>query len=705
MIKLNRILILASAIVGLIVLVRQSAVKPTASAQELPSLPPLSFHNELILDRNSHTTQVIADDQYIWAGSEDGIIRWEVKSKKMALFDGEKGLKGEKITALTFGPDGTIYIGTENGLFAFVNNRFESLLGQSEIPIKSIAFKQDGLPMVLTDSWVLHFVEREDFVGWEYLPHYVKNVDVDCGFYFRNAGQIFISSNGHYFMLSGGGLCQYLNGGWQLLFLDGGTIHPRDVSIAPSGDIWMVASFSTNYQSDNGILILTTNGDWQTYSSNNYFGLDWYSEIAIDQNGIAWLASEGGGFASFDGTTINTNHFQDGFNGDAVKDIYVDESNTVWVASRFLVGGQIGNWTTYLNGAVQLQEIAVDNQGHLWLGEEGLNGLAQFDGSSWILHTDEALSNGTAEDIKVTSDGSVWVNLTKDDVPKYSEESKTARFIPAGTYRYFQGEWEETEYFIDVETDRDNNIWIANYDGMHKISQDQTRTTFSGTDIGLKSNINWPSKITSTGTDMWLLVGNYYYTPPAEVAQYDGSSWQIHTPFPVETIEWFDPVDPETPIYSETDDHLIIDIGKSHDGTFWALTQNRIGKYIDETWEIIRIPTPSNITNVDNFSIYHFFFMIDKSGLVWIPTSITNKVTYQERNLFLIYDETNQTWIEREIEDLDFFQYAIMSPDNQHGYISVMMQGQVRSNYPSLIKIGSFRPTSIAYLPFSSTGK
>lgn len=103
-----------------------------------------------------------------------------------------------------------------------------------------------------------------------------------------------------------------------------------------SGNLWV-----TNSRIKNGLKVLKTNGQWQSYSTNTILGKsedNSYSSIVIDKNNVKWIATSFGGVIAFNETTNTFKKMT--FGADAgnlpttdVRSVALDTKNQLWIGT------------------------------------------------------------------------------------------------------------------------------------------------------------------------------------------------------------------------------------------------------------------------------------------------------------------------------------------------------------------------------------
>ena len=110
--------------------------------------------------------------------------------------------------------------------------------------------------------------------------------------------------------------------------------------------------------------------------------------IAFDNNDSVWVGTNNG-LAQFDGISTTGWKIYKTDSSDIpannVTAIQVDESNVKWIGTSNgkLASFNNGVWTTVKSFDLAINDIAIDNQGGVWVAKNGTPGLARFYDSTW----------------------------------------------------------------------------------------------------------------------------------------------------------------------------------------------------------------------------------------------------------------------------------------------------------------------------------
>ena len=280
-----------------------------------------------------------------------------------------------------------------------------------------------------------------------------------------------------------------------------------EVSVAGDGQIWVGARWLIPEAGGLGIL---QPGDrtWQTFPQRaTPLPSEFINDIEFAADGAAWMGV-GGGLVQFDPATDEWQVFtvaNSPLEVGNVRDIALAADGTVWLIDSDSNGfgdavwrfdGQ--NWTDFRVGAelpaeweppfVDLDNIAIGPDGHVWVTSTTLFGVAEYDGSQWIAHaTDEA----NFDRLVFAANGDLW--LREDPV--------------GGAPGFWKFDGTSFEFFPvaggagDIAADDDGTVYFADISG-NLFRTDDGGTTVTTFLSGLSQIIE--IAIDPNSSDLWL---------------------------------------------------------------------------------------------------------------------------------------------------------------------------------------------------------
>ncbi|MCK5120268.1 MAG: hypothetical protein KAQ78_11830, partial [Candidatus Latescibacteria bacterium] len=281
-----------------------------------------------------------------WLNLEDEADRFDQGA--WTVYTTENGLSGNRVRAMTFGPDGSLWV-VANGLCRF-----------------------DG------KTWT-SYAQDESFPKGR-----IRDVAVD------REGGVWLAGNRGLYRFDGKRVTSHL-GGWT-----------GCVTVDHQGWVW-----SGGWEQGTSVY---DGQAWKTYTERDGLSDNDVMDLTSDAHGSIWIATSGRGVNRFDGKTWTHYTTEDGLRDNHVNLIAADQAGNIWIAmddngvSRF--DGKM--WTNYgkrdgLAGR-NARALMGDREGFAWVATEN-NGLSRFDGKRWIT----GICNEEVRSIVQGPDGRIWL--------------------------------------------------------------------------------------------------------------------------------------------------------------------------------------------------------------------------------------------------------------------------------------------------------
>jgi len=216
----------------------------------------------------------------------------------------------------------------------------------------------------------------------------------------------------------------------------------------------------------NGLLRYDTQGKGkiEVYDNTNKLLSNGIFSIAIDQKGLPWVGTYGGGLSHFNGSNWKNYNTPDGLNDAFIYDIQIEKDN-IWLATWSGVnfskwdsnhkdswksltvensnGGLIDNW---------VYAVEIEKSGRLWFGTE--SGVSTFHKGKWksFNHSDGL----SAPYKKVKQDNQAIVSLFQGQ-HHASQASPAIPNIQTADYK--------PNYIVSMHLDKKNRLWIGTWGG------------------------------------------------------------------------------------------------------------------------------------------------------------------------------------------------------------------------------------------------
>jgi ligand-binding sensor domain-containing protein len=193
------------------------------------------------------------------------------------------------------------------------------------------------------------------------------------------------------------------------------------VRAAPDGRLWVAAHESWRPDGGIGVLDPATNA-WTTYSNwDSPLPSNFVNDLAFGPGGVVWIATENGLVKKVgDSWTVYTTANAPLLHN-TIQRIDLDAAGHVWLNNsnprdnnaaifkfdgsswqKFQVGQQLP-WSPPWNA---LNDVMVDHNGHVWVTNKVLNGVAEYNGTSWTLR---GANVDRFDGIEEDTAGNIWL--------------------------------------------------------------------------------------------------------------------------------------------------------------------------------------------------------------------------------------------------------------------------------------------------------
>jgi len=193
----------------------------------------------------------------------------------------------------------------------------------------------------------------------------------------------------------------------------------RFVRWAPDGALWVAARWP--FWGEGGVGVYDFSADaWTTFANwETPIPSDFVNDVAFAADGSAWIASNGGlVHKSGVNWTVYT-AANSPLENDEVGDVSIAPDGHLWVNNSGPAGGFVFeydgvNWTKFAitidlpwSGPWgELSDVLAGRDGRIWVTHAVLDGVAEYDGTSWTLHGDGVVRFGNVEEDQT---GNLWM--------------------------------------------------------------------------------------------------------------------------------------------------------------------------------------------------------------------------------------------------------------------------------------------------------
>lgn len=483
------------------------------------------------LPYSSRIDDIVVQDDYVWADTNGGLLRWNKLDGSYEWFTEENGLLSNRISALYVDSNNKLWVGTNKGIQRFDGSAFTTLISENE----------------------------------EYPELYFSEI-VEAG-----DGTMWFAGNLGVWSFDGTTWTTYTPENSELLF-----DYTRCITIDSEGVIWI--SYSSNWiegkEESFGVASFDGSG-WRNYSvDNSGLGTNNIDVITVDSKNVKWFGSQyedKEALWSFDDTSWASYEIE------YVTDLEVDSSGTLWVASGSWVSlntWYVGmpapssplksfdgsTWTDHYydehlpNPITGFWGIEVEPDGTQWFvtgnNTYGNMSLHSFDGSMLHSYYTDGPRDHTIYDVMVDNKNDLWI-ATHYGITKYDGNTwEQISFYDDPSLIY---EGHEAHLLVDKVTclvqDADNLVWTTSMNGLRTYDG----TTWSRIDLISDSGYirNAYHRVQDIAVDhdnvKWF-ASNY------QIESYDGETWQIHknnevwvrrVAVDLDNVKWFGILDAE----------------------------------------------------------------------------------------------------------------------------------------------------------------
>ena len=278
---------------------------------------------------NRNVKSMLLEDKVLWVGTSGGVIRYDTRTDDYRLFDARNGLLsngifhvsklGDKILAGTYGGGMSLYDPAKD---TWENYNIPDGLGD--------AFVYGALKVANGDVWVATWSGANRIRGgalkdrskWDlFTVENTKNGLPNDWVYGVAEGK-----NGEMWLATEGGLARYKDGKWDNWNHAKGLGAPFENvkdDIKFDSDPAQVSLHHAKQKEEMGLKGITV-----AYNPNYIVALQ------VDNEGIVWAGTWGGGLARFDGKTWRNYTVKDGLPGNHVFMLHKDPKGKLWVGTN-----------------------------------------------------------------------------------------------------------------------------------------------------------------------------------------------------------------------------------------------------------------------------------------------------------------------------------------------------------------------------------
>jgi serine/threonine protein kinase/ligand-binding sensor domain-containing protein len=460
---------------------------PTAPSAEI-SAPPgwTSWGNA------NFVSALARQDAILWAGSQAGLVRWNLADGSYAKLGVAEGLASSHINDVLVTDEGVLWVATDGGISrsdggAWITFDWTDGLDSNYVQ----TLHRDAAGGLWAGS---HGGERGlnyyDGSGWGPPPLPPLPVDwPDVQAIASNpAGNLYVGLLDH-------GLAAFDGEEWSLFSTDDGLpgqhvealmwaddtlwvsaggvvqLDPQageiqtvpqlsDVSIyamyqTGEGDLWFAGE-------DGALRLQPTIGDWEHFKSAPGALPDRpVTDVLTDQDGV-WLSTNGDGVVFYDGRSWEIWATDDEIGGNLIEAIREGPDGALWFAhpgsglSRYVPQDDVWQSFGEAEGALDWPAPAIDGEGNLWIGDYAQ--LARYDGQTWQRFSPPELEDLEIWAIEIDNAGALWI-VTNGGLVRHDPAADTWDTFTGADHPIFEDIW-------SILASRDGTVWVGGEEGL-----------------------------------------------------------------------------------------------------------------------------------------------------------------------------------------------------------------------------------------------
>jgi len=392
----------------------------------------------------------------VWIGTMEGLAR--LKDDEFTIYTKENGLPAIDVRSVIISPEGNLWVGTTNGLYEMKGKKFIAHSGKNGLSSKQISclyFDRGGQIWVGTMDQAVYFLSRGKWGHFK--PGH--------GPVYRYTNAITQTPEGFFWTATPNGLGRYNMARWNVILTqhDAGSSNITDCKVDSRGRFWISTPNSAGYYVE---------GKFTRFTTSNGLTSSDISAMAVGKDRM-WLATSQG-ISSID-----------------------DEEN-------------VYNFNTPVTlSSNNIISVNYDGRGSVWLGTSD-NGINRYVEEKWSFYTQKnGLLNNHIRMITPGPEDSFYfattngISIFKD---KLWSVIKRDHGLAGKDVR-------------DMVFDCNNRLWVATSSGISSISGNDI--TNYRTDTGIPSNDVWTCALDSTGAVWFGTIAGIVIFKNGDITAYD----------------------------------------------------------------------------------------------------------------------------------------------------------------------------------------
>ena len=528
-----------------------------------------------LVDNYVYSVIQAREPRHIWVGTREGVGIYDGKME-WAKFAQNDSLINQKVNAILQDSNENFWFGTENGMSKFDGEQWTHYPNQS-MP-SNILVPLTKITCLFLDSKNNIWIGTR---GRGVIKYFVNNEDEQWEHYYTGCP---------------------------------GIMNITAINEDSKGNMW----FGTL---DSSVCKFDGDTSWTHYREIESVG-NRINVIFKDQSGTLWIGSNSGVSSTIDGSQWDNSKVE---NVPSIQAIVEDREGTIWFATDDGVLYKYDRISCY-KSSVQLESrtritlMIQDSAGYVWLGTEG-NGISRLHLNWQLFDKDNSgLEDNYIMGIAEDRDGNLWIATDSNDIFKYDCIMFERKYVSLG--------WEGMNEVNSILVDKDNYIWCATENGVHRFDGKNKWDSFLAPQHDLADNIV-KTVFQDQNGKIWVGTRN-------GVSRFDGQFKTIST-LPSITINaiwedhighlWFGTAGKG--VFEFVDDSVIINFNTSNgmidndvtaiiqdkDDVYWFATRDGISKWDRENNRWTTVTEESGLHHNYVQSLFK-----DHSNNIWVGT-------------------------------------------------------------------------------------
>ena len=408
-----------------------------------------------------------ARDGSLWIGTQEGLYNFDGERFTIYNSGNTAEMKSSSIYALVEDQEGTMWIATRDGLLEFRDNNFK------RYSIKDGLTSNSLLSLCIDRQGVLWIGSMGGGVV-QYFDGYFKPYAFEGDLRFGTIWSLYCArDSGMWIGTSSAGVARIKNGRESRYTMRGGMLTDviRSISEGQDGSIWIGSHLGVNRIKDGKISTLT---------SKNGLTSEVVMQLFVDSQGSLWIGTGGGGLNRFAQGKIISLTSKSGLTNDNVLSFLEDREGNLWVGTADGLNQYKDEAFTTFTFEEGLSNDVVwcsleDSKGAMWLGtNSGLNRVQRSGIQSYRMKN--GLSNNTVRALCEDSKGTLWIGTYGGGLC----EMKNGHIVRSSLNR------PQLAFVYSIFEDPVHVLWIGTSDGLFSVVDGRLRR-YSSSD-GLTGN-------------------------------------------------------------------------------------------------------------------------------------------------------------------------------------------------------------------------